>query len=107
SATAVPFAATEPVFPLDGKYLAFLSLRNFAPIYDAHFCDLTFPYGARPYLLPLDATPPSPFAPELGGRPIGEPADKRAGAPAAGDESASARRPSGHTAVGGARHPHP
>jgi len=100
-ATDGRFADTEPVFTLDGKYLAFLSMRNFDPIYDAHFFDLTFPYGARPYLLPLDATTPSPFAPELGGRPIGEPADKRAGAPAAGDESASAGGTSGDTAVGG------
>ena len=72
------FADTEPVFTLDGKYLAFLSMRNFDPIYDAHFFDLTFPYGARPYLLPLDATTPSLFAPELGGRPAGEPADNGA-----------------------------
>ncbi len=78
-ATDGRFADSEPVFTLDGKYLAFLSMRDFDPIYDAHFFDLTFPYGARPYLLPLDATTPSPFAPELGGRPIGEPADKRAG----------------------------
>jgi tricorn protease len=90
------FADTEPVFTLDGKYLAFLSKRNFDPIYDVHFFDLTFPYGARPYLLPLDGTTPSPFAPELGGRPIGEPGDKRpgtlggTGVPAAGDEPASA-----------------
>jgi tricorn protease len=72
------FADTEPVFTLDGKYLAFLSMRNFDPIYDAHFFDLTFPYGSRPFLLPLDATTPSLFAPELGGRPMGEPADNRA-----------------------------
>jgi tricorn protease len=74
-ATDGRFADTEPVFTLDGKYLAFLSMRNFDPIYDAHFFDLTFPYGARPYLLPLDATTPSPFAPSLGGRPAGEPQD--------------------------------
>jgi tricorn protease len=72
------FADTEPVFTLDGKYLAFLSMRDFDPVYDAHVFDLMFPYGARPYLLPLDGTTPSPFAPELGGRPIGEPADKLA-----------------------------
>jgi tricorn protease len=80
------FADTSPVFTLDGKYLAFLSQRDFDPVYDAHFFDLTFPYGARPYLLPLDRTTPSPFAPELGGRPIGEPADK----PVAVGEPASA-----------------
>jgi tricorn protease len=74
-ATDGRFADTEPVFTLDGKYLAFLSMRDFDPVYDAHFFDLTFPYGARPYLLPLDGTTPSPFAPELGGRPIGEPTD--------------------------------
>lgn len=89
-ATDGRFADTEPVFTLDGKYLAFLSMRDFDPINDAHFFDLAFPYGARPYLLPLDATTPSPFAPQLGGRPIGEPADKSAGAPTAGGEPASA-----------------
>jgi tricorn protease len=89
-ATDGRFADTEPVFTLDGKYLAFLSKRDFDPVYDAHFFDLTFPYGARPYLLPLGRTTPSPFAPELGGRPIGQPEDKRAGAAAAGHESAGA-----------------
>jgi tricorn protease len=79
------FADTEPVFTLDGKYLAFLSRRNFDPVYDAHFFDLTFPYGARPYLLPLDARTPSPFAPELGGRPIGEPGGTAADAAVGGD----------------------
>jgi len=73
-ATDGRFADTEPVFTLDGRYLAFLSRRDFDPVYDAHSFDLTFPYGARPYLMPLDRTTPSPFAPELGGRPIGEPA---------------------------------
>jgi tricorn protease len=89
-ATDGRFTDTEPVFTLDGKYLAFLSMRDFDPVYDAHFFDLTFPYGARPYLLPLDGTTPSPFAPELGGRPVGEPADKRAEAPAAGSVPAGA-----------------
>jgi tricorn protease len=99
-ATDGRFADTEPVFTLDGKYLAFLSMRSFDPIYDAHFFDLTFPYGARPYLLPLDGTTPSPFAPELGGRPVGEPMDKRAGAaPAAGDPAAGGE--AGGPAAGG------
>jgi tricorn protease len=89
-ATDGRFADTEPVFTLDGKYLAFLSARSFDPIYDAHFFDLTFPYGARPHLLPLDGTTPSPFAPELGGRPIGEPAGKRAQGRAADDAPAHA-----------------
>jgi tricorn protease len=97
-ATDGRFADTEPVFTLDGKYLAFLSVRNFDPIYDAHSFDLTFPYGVRPYLLPLDAATPSPFAPELGGRPIGEPSGRRPAAPEPGDESESADGDEPHVA---------
>jgi tricorn protease len=100
-ATDGRFTDTEPVFTLDGKYLAFLSTRSFDPVYDAHVFDLSFPYGARPYLLPLEGTAPSPFAPELGGRPIGEPADQRAGAPAAGDEPAGPGDDAADAAAGG------
>jgi tricorn protease len=71
------FRDTNPVFTLDGRYLAFLSRRSFDPVYDAHFFDLSFPYGARPYLLPLQAATPSPFGPQLGGRPM---KDSRSGA---------------------------
>ena len=57
------FVDSEPVFTADGKYLAFLSARIFDPVYDAHFFDLSFPFGSRPYLVPLAADTPSPFAP--------------------------------------------
>jgi tricorn protease len=80
------FTDTEPVFTLDGRYLAFLSRRSFDPVYDAHFFDLSFPFGARPYLVPLAASTASPFGPQLGGRPIG--AD--GSAPAAGGTKADA-----------------
>jgi tricorn protease len=100
-ATDGRFTDTEPVFTLDGKHLAFLSQRDFDPVYDSHFFDLSFPYGARPYLLPLDGKTPSPFAPELGGRTIGEPADKPEGASAAGGESASADDATPGAAAGG------
>jgi tricorn protease len=63
------FGDTEPVFSRDGKYLAFLSRRSFDPVYDAHFFDLAFPRGWRPYLVTLAAATPSPFAPQPGGRP--------------------------------------
>jgi tricorn protease len=84
------FADEEPVFSADGKYLAFLSRRSFDPVYDAHFFDLSFPYGCRPYLVPLAAATPSPFAPlaegravpgEPGGDGSGETAPGRAGGP--------------------------
>jgi tricorn protease len=65
------FTDTDPVFTADGKYLAFLSVRSFDPVYDAQVFDLSFPYGWRPYLVPLAAATPSPFAPLPGGRPVG------------------------------------
>ena len=66
------FADTSPVFTLDGLYLAFLSQRSFDPVYDAHTFDLSFPFGGRPYLVPLAAGTPSPFGPVPGGRPLGQ-----------------------------------
>ena len=68
----------SPVFTLDGKYLAFLSNRTFDPVYDAHMFDLGFLPGTRPYLVTLAADTPSPFAPELNGRPAKQP-DKQSG----------------------------
>ena len=70
------FVDSEPVFTADGKYLAFLSARIFDPVYDAHFFDLSFPFGSRPYLVPLAADTPSPFAPLPQGRPVGNGPDK-------------------------------
>ena len=70
------FSDSEPVFTTDGRYLAFLSRRTFDPVYDAHAFDLAFPYGARPYLVTLAATTPSPFGPLPGGRPLAGPVDK-------------------------------
>ena len=74
------FDDSSPAFTLDGRYLAFLSNRAFDPVYDAHHFDLGFLPGVRPYLVPLLATTPSPFAPELNGRPV---------EPAAGKDSAA------------------
>ena len=66
------FADTSPVFTADGLYLAFLSQRSFDPVYDAHTFDLSFPFGGRPYLVPLAAGTPSPFGPMPDGRPLGQ-----------------------------------
>ena len=105
------FSDTEPVFSKDGQYLAFLSRRSFDPIYDAHSFDMSFPYGCRPYLVTLAAPTSSPFAPQTGGRPVGEDDAKRPGGGGAGDEEetageqdaaepASAERPTGDEAAG-------
>jgi len=83
------FTDTEPAFTIDGKYLAFLSKRNFDPIHDEHFFDLAFPFGARPYLVPLAAATLSPFGPQPGGRPATADSDD-AGADDAGADDAGA-----------------
>ncbi|MFI9816291.1 S41 family peptidase [Saccharothrix variisporea] len=70
--TPLRFADFSPAFTEDGRYLAFLSIRSFDPVYDAHVFDLSFPTGCRPYLLPLAATTPSPFDPLRLGRPVGD-----------------------------------
>ncbi|MGB6583884.1 MAG: peptidase S41, partial [Streptosporangiaceae bacterium] len=66
------FTDTDPVFSPDGLYLAFLSRRSFDPVYDAQTFDLSFPFGGRPYLVPLAAATPSPFGPMPDGRPLGQ-----------------------------------
>jgi tricorn protease len=73
------FVDTDPAFTSDGLYLGFLSKRNFDPVYDAHFFDLSFPYGSRPFLLTLAASTPSPFGPLVGGRPVGSAKDDKDG----------------------------
>lgn len=60
------FVDISPAFA--GDYLAFLSRRGFDPVYDAHSFDMSFPFGYRPYLVPLSASTPSPFAPSSAGR---------------------------------------
>ncbi|MFB9838828.1 S41 family peptidase, partial [Actinoallomurus acaciae] len=69
------FADSEPVFTTDGAHLVFLSWRGFDPVFDPHFFDLSFPFGCRPYLVPLDASAPSPFEPTPEGRPPAAGAD--------------------------------
>ena len=78
----------SPVFTKDGKYLAFLSNRTLDPVYDGRLFDLGFLPGTRPYLVTLAADTPSPFAPELNGRPA-KPADKDKGSKKEGEDGAA------------------
>ena len=68
-----PVAITQPVlhdvgpaFDPEGKYLYFLSYREFNPVNDALQFDLGFPWGMRPYLVTLRADLPNPFVPQPG-----------------------------------------
>ncbi|MCG6493549.1 S41 family peptidase [Kitasatospora sp. A2-31] len=82
------FVDTSPAFTSDGRHLAFLSVRNFDPVYDSHVFDLSFPNGCRPYLVTLAADTPSPFGPQRAGRPVGGDEDESKGRKADGEESA-------------------
>ncbi len=54
-----------PSFDPEGKYLYFLSTRDFNPIYDALQFDLSFPHAMRPFLVTLGKDVGSPFVPKL------------------------------------------
>ncbi|MCZ7647254.1 MAG: PDZ domain-containing protein [Planctomycetota bacterium] len=63
-----PFDATRPVaydfgpsFDPDGKYLYFLSTREFNPVYDTMYFQIGFPRMMRPYLVALGKETKSPF----------------------------------------------
>ena len=64
--TQPEFRDYAPAFDPEGRYLYFLSLRTFDPVYDSVQFELSFPRGARPYLVAL----------QKGGRPPFEPAPK-------------------------------
>src|SRR5262249_48389068 len=53
----------RPAFDPDGRFLYFLSYREFNPVYDGLHFDLGFPWGMRPYLITLRADIPNPFIP--------------------------------------------
>lgn len=61
--TQPEFHDWSPSFDPEGKYLYFLSNRTFDPVYDSLQFELSFPRGARPYLLALQADAAPPFDP--------------------------------------------
>lgn len=58
------FRDFQPVFDPDGRYIYFLSAREFNPVYDTSYFQLGFPLGVRPYLITLKKDTLSPFTPE-------------------------------------------
>ena len=58
------FRDFSPAFDPDGKYLYFLSLRTFDPVYDSVQFELSFPRAARPYLIALQSGGSPPFEPK-------------------------------------------
>jgi tricorn protease-like protein len=65
--TTPEFRDYAPAFDPAGRYLYFLSVRTFDPVYDNVQFELSFPRAARPYLIALQADAPPPFEPPLRG----------------------------------------
>jgi tricorn protease len=57
------FIDLRPAFDPDGKFIYFLSAREFNPVYDTIYFDLNFPRGMRPFLIALKKETVSPFVP--------------------------------------------
>ena len=68
--TEPEFSDSAPAWDPDGKYLYFLSSREFDPVYDSLHFDLGFPSAMRPLLVTLQETLGNPFVPEP--RPLEE-----------------------------------
>jgi tricorn protease len=59
--TTVPFRDWSPDFDPEGRYLYFLSCRDFDPVRDNVFFEYAFPKAARPYVITLQKEQPDPF----------------------------------------------
>jgi tricorn protease len=62
-ATSALRADHAPAWDPDGKYLYFISARDFNPVYDALQFDLSFPHALRPYVATLRPDVANPFVP--------------------------------------------
>jgi len=62
--TRPQFRDVAPSFDPEGRYLYFLSTRDFDPVWDNVFFELSFPKAVKPYLVTLRKDVPSPFIPE-------------------------------------------
>ncbi|HZW74730.1 MAG TPA: hypothetical protein VFF43_14355, partial [Caldimonas sp.] len=89
--TEPEFRDTLPAFDPDGRYLYFVSVRTFDPVYDSVRFDLSFPRGARPYLIALQAGGRPPFDPEPRG--LAPELPNGMGGARAGGDAASAAKP--------------
>ena len=62
--TRPEFRDYSPSFDPQGRWLYFLSLRTYDPVYDSVQFEMSFPRAARPYLVALRAGGAAPFEPE-------------------------------------------
>jgi len=69
------FRDVAPHFDPKGRHLYFLSMRDFNPVWDNMFFEMSFPNGMRPFLLRLQADSLDPF--EFDPNPPEEPKRKK------------------------------
>jgi tricorn protease len=62
--TQPEFRDYSPSFDPQGRWLYFLSLRTYDPVYDSVQFEMSFPRAARPYLVALQAAGRAPFEAE-------------------------------------------
>ena len=70
SITQGQFVDTNPVFDPKGRYLYFLSRRDFNPVYDEVFFEASFPQTTKPFVVTLNSEQRSPFHEKP--RPLGD-----------------------------------
>jgi tricorn protease len=79
--TRPEFRDSAPAFDPSGRYLYFVSIRTYDPVYDNVQFELSFPRAARPYLVALQSDARPPFdPPPRGMRPPHEPKGDEEGA---------------------------
>ena len=76
--TQPEFRDYSPAFDPEGRYLYFLSIRTFDPVYDSVQFELSFPRAARPYLIALQTGGRPPFDPAPKGLKADDPAANHA-----------------------------
>jgi tricorn protease len=59
--TSGQYRDVDPVFDPEGRYLYFLSCREFTPVYDQVFFELSFPQTMKPCVVTLSDDEDSPF----------------------------------------------
>ncbi len=62
--TQPEFRDYSPSFDPQGRWLYFLSLRTYDPVYDSVQFEMSFPRAARPYLVALRSGGAAPFEPQ-------------------------------------------
>ena len=87
--TTPEFRDYSPAFDPEGKYLYFLSVRTFDPVYDSVQFELSFPRAARPYLIALQSGGRPPFDPVPKGLKADDPSAQ--GSRAAGEPAPDGR----------------